>query len=92
MMRPVALRTGSLGHSRAEVHALAHERGVNMTRWVALFEDNPEAEVGWIRKQHAEEHFRYLAEHRSPLRTSGAEHGNSITRSMIVFDRARAQC
>ena len=32
-----------------------------MTRWVAIFEDNPEPEVGWIRNQHAEEHFRYLA-------------------------------
>jgi uncharacterized protein len=42
-----------------------------MTRWVAIFEDNPEPEVGWIRKQHAEEHFGYLAEHRDKILLGG---------------------
>ena len=42
-----------------------------MTRWVAIFEDNPESEVGWIRKQHAEEHFTYLAEHRDKILLAG---------------------
>ena len=28
-------------------------------RWVAIFEDDPAAD--WVRKQHAQEHFDYLA-------------------------------
>ena len=42
-----------------------------MTRWVAIFEDNPEPEVGWVRQRHAEEHFTYLAEHRSKILLGG---------------------
>ncbi|WP_128971015.1 YciI family protein [Bradyrhizobium tropiciagri] len=33
-----------------------------MTRWVAIFEDHPEAEKGWIRQQHSQDHFAYLAQ------------------------------
>ena len=31
-----------------------------MTRWVAIFEDNSEEQAGWVRKQHAKDHFAYL--------------------------------
>lgn len=42
-----------------------------MTRWVAIFEDNPETEVGWIRQRHAQEHFAYLADPRHQIRLGG---------------------
>jgi uncharacterized protein len=42
-----------------------------MTRWVAIFEDNPEPEVGWIRQRHAEEHFGYLAANRDKILLGG---------------------
>jgi len=32
-----------------------------MARWIALFEDNPEA--AWVRQNHAQAHFDYLAAH-----------------------------
>ena len=42
-----------------------------MPRCVAIFEDNLESEVRWIRTQHAEEHFAYLAEHRDKILLGG---------------------
>lgn len=42
-----------------------------MTRWVAIFEDDPEPEVGWIRKQHAEEHLGYLAKNSDKILLGG---------------------
>ena len=42
-----------------------------MTRWVAIFEDNPEPDVGWIRKQHAEAHFAYLGDNRHKILLGG---------------------
>jgi uncharacterized protein len=42
-----------------------------MTRWVAIFEDNPQPEVGWIRKQHAEEHLGYLTKNSDKILLSG---------------------
>ena len=42
-----------------------------MTRWVAIFEDNPETEVGWIRKRHAQAHFDYLGNNRDKILLGG---------------------
>jgi len=42
-----------------------------MTRWVAIFEDNPEAQAGWVRKQHADDHFAYLAAHADKIKIGG---------------------
>ena len=38
-------------------------------RWVAIFEDDPAAD--WVRKQHAEEHFDYLARHAQKIVIGG---------------------
>jgi uncharacterized protein YciI len=49
-----------------------HERGnFDMTRWVAIFEDNPEPEMRSIRKEHAEEHFAYLAKNSNKILLGG---------------------
>jgi len=40
-----------------------------MTRWVAIFEDDPSAD--WVRRQHSEDHFDYLALHRDTIRLAG---------------------
>jgi len=40
-----------------------------MPRWVAIFEDNPDA--GWVRKQHSEEHFAYLDRHKDKICEAG---------------------
>jgi uncharacterized protein YciI len=32
-----------------------------MARWIVLFEDN--ADAAWVRKNHAQDHFDYLAAH-----------------------------
>ena len=42
-----------------------------MTRWVAIFEDNTEPELGWIRAQHADAHFAYLADNRDKIVLGG---------------------
>lgn len=43
-----------------------------MTRWIAIFEDHPEATSGWVRRQHAHEYyFDYLARHTSKIRVGG---------------------
>ena len=42
-----------------------------MTRWIAIFEDNPEEQAGWVRRQHAEDHFAYLAANSSRIRIGG---------------------
>ncbi len=42
-----------------------------MPRWVAIFENNPEAEASWVRKQHAEDHFAYLATNRDKIILGG---------------------
>jgi hypothetical protein len=42
-----------------------------VTRWVAIFEDNPEPDVGWIRQQHARAHFDYLSENRDKILLGG---------------------
>lgn len=46
-----------------------------MTRWVAIFEDNPESTAGWVRKQHAGDHFAYLARHAGKIRIGGGLRG-----------------
>jgi hypothetical protein len=38
-------------------------------RWVAIFEDDPGAD--WVRQQHADEHFDYLARHRDRIVLAG---------------------
>ena len=38
-------------------------------RWVAIFDDAPGNE--WIRRQHAEEHFAYLASHPDKILIGG---------------------
>lgn len=38
-------------------------------RWVAMFEDNPAA--GSVRKDHAQDHFDYLARHRAKILIGG---------------------
>ena len=40
-----------------------------MTRWVAIFDDDPAAD--WVRKQHSGAHFDYLAQHRAQIRLAG---------------------
>jgi uncharacterized protein YciI len=42
-----------------------------MARWVAIFEDNTEAEAGWVRKQHAADHFEYLKTNSDRIRLAG---------------------
>ena len=42
-----------------------------MTRWVAILEDNPEEQAGWVRKQHAEDHFADLGD--TPTRSDWPE-------------------
>jgi hypothetical protein len=42
-----------------------------MTRWVAIFEDNPEPEMRSIRKEHAEEHFAHLAKNSDKILLGG---------------------
>jgi uncharacterized protein YciI len=42
-----------------------------MTRWVAIFEDNPEEQAGWVRRQHAADHFAYLEMHTDTIRLAG---------------------
>jgi len=38
-------------------------------RWVAIFEDDPGAD--WVRKDHAQDHFDYLARHRDKIVIGG---------------------
>jgi uncharacterized protein len=40
-----------------------------MTRWVAIFEDDPQAD--WVRKQHSQAHFDYLAAHKDRILLGG---------------------
>ncbi len=40
-------------------------------RWIAMFEDRPEAQAGWVRKQHAQDHFDYLAANSARIRVGG---------------------
>ncbi|HRD76692.1 MAG TPA: YciI family protein [Hyphomicrobiaceae bacterium] len=40
-----------------------------MTRWVAIFEDDPDAD--WVRKRHDQDHFAYLDEHAGKIRLGG---------------------
>ena len=40
-----------------------------MTRWVAIFEDDPEARQ--VREQYREEHFAYLARHKDKILLGG---------------------
>jgi len=42
-----------------------------MARWVAIFEDNPEEQAGWVRKQHAADHFAYLVTHADVIKIAG---------------------
>jgi uncharacterized protein YciI len=42
-----------------------------MTRWVAIFEDNPEEQAGWVRKQHAKDHFAYLEMNADAIKLAG---------------------
>ena len=42
-----------------------------MARWIAIFEDNAEAEPGWIRREHAADHFAYLARHADRILLGG---------------------
>jgi len=40
-----------------------------MARWIVLFEDN--ADAGWVRKNHAQAHFDYLAAHADSIVIGG---------------------
>ena len=40
-----------------------------MTRWVAIFEDDPQA--GWVREQHHADHFAYLERHKDKILLGG---------------------
>jgi hypothetical protein len=42
-----------------------------MARWVAIFEDNAEAEASWVRKQHAADHFSYLKANSDRIKLAG---------------------
>ncbi len=42
-----------------------------MIRFVAIFEDNSEATAGWVRKQHADDHFAYLAANSDQIKLGG---------------------
>jgi uncharacterized protein len=41
-----------------------------MTR-VAIFEDNPEEQAGWVRRQYANDHFDYLKKHAQTITLAG---------------------
>ena len=43
--------------------------GSGMTRWVAILEDNPQAD--WVRQQHSQAHFDYLAAHKDRILLGG---------------------
>jgi len=40
-----------------------------MTRWVAIFDDDPAHD--WVRRQHDRAHFDYLAAHSAKIRIGG---------------------
>ena len=42
-----------------------------MARWIAIFEDNPDEQAGWVRRQHDQDHFAYLAAHAGKIRIGG---------------------
>ena len=42
-----------------------------MTRWVAIFEDNPEDQAGWVRRQHSGDHFAYLKMNTDTIKLAG---------------------
>ena len=42
-----------------------------MTRWVAILEDHPEEQAGWVRKQYANDHFAYLKMNTDTIRLAG---------------------
>jgi uncharacterized protein YciI len=42
-----------------------------MTRWVAIFEDHPEEQAGWVRRDHARDHLNYLDRHRDRILIGG---------------------
>jgi len=40
-----------------------------------IFEDNAEPDLSWIREQHAEAHFAYLADNRDKILLGGGPFG-----------------
>lgn len=40
-----------------------------MARWVAIFEDDPQA--GWVRDRHDKDHFAYLERNKDKIRLGG---------------------
>lgn len=85
----VPLKSGNLRGRR--------RREGGMARWVAIFEDKPEAEAGWVRRDHAEAHFAYLAQHADRIRLGGGlrpEPGAWFTGGLWVLEvenRAEAE-
>ena len=48
-----------------------------MTRWVAIFEDNPEDQAGWVRRQHSGDHFAYLKMNTDTIKLAGGLRPNT---------------
>jgi uncharacterized protein YciI len=46
-----------------------------MSRWVAIFEDDPAG--AWIRQQHQGDHFAYLDQHRDEILLAGGLRPNA---------------
>jgi uncharacterized protein YciI len=44
-------------------------RDIALTRWVAIFEDDPSAD--WVRKEHSQEHLDYLDAHKHKILLAG---------------------
>ena len=42
-----------------------------MARWVAIFEDNAEAQAGWVAQNHATDHFDYLKANSDRIKLTG---------------------
>lgn len=42
-----------------------------MTRWVAIFDDQPREQAAWIRERHDADHFAYLAANADKIRIGG---------------------
>ena len=63
-----SLTGGALRDAKTHVPSATEQQ---MTRWVAIFDDHPESEAGWIRRRHAQAHFAYLAENRHKVLLGG---------------------
>src|SRR5262249_52793475 len=64
-----ACRLSRLRERRAQSPPFSLLRRSVMSRWVAIFEDDPAG--AWIRQQHQGDHFAYLDQHRDEILLAG---------------------